>query len=129
MLKAVSNQASSYRNCLFLVYRIMFSKNLKSRVFWGENRKFFCKDRKQKIFLGIFIGSSPGLTTQIRTRPRVTQQGRIKCRRHIPVPAVPTQEAIPEEGGQKCIKSIQIFKFSINSYFAKFDNLMCSNLV
>ena len=39
-----------------------------------------------------------GLTTQIRTRPRATQQGRIKCRHHVTVPAVPTQEAIPEEG-------------------------------
>ena len=40
-----------------------------------------------------------GLTTQIRTHPRATQQGRVKCRRHLTVPAVPTQEAIPEEGG------------------------------
>ena len=32
------------------------------------------------------------LTTQITTRPRATQQGRINCRPHIPVPAVPTQE-------------------------------------
>ena len=41
-----------------------------------------------------------GLTTQISTRPRATQQGRVKCRHHITVPAVPTQKAIPEEGGQ-----------------------------
>ena len=38
----------------------MFSKNLKSRFFWGENRKIFCEVRKQKNFLGTFIGSSPG---------------------------------------------------------------------
>ena len=37
---------------------------------------------------------------QIRTRPRAKQQGRIKCRCHVTVPAVPTQEAIPEEGRQ-----------------------------
>ena len=42
-----------------------------------------------------------GLTTQIRTFPRATQQGRFKCRCHVTVPAVPTQEAIPEEGGLK----------------------------
>ena len=40
-----------------------------------------------------------GLTTQITTRPRATQQTRIKCRCHITIPAVPTQEAILEEGG------------------------------
>ena len=34
-----------------------------------------------------------GLMTQIRTRPIATQQGRIKCRHHITVPTVPTQEA------------------------------------
>ena len=27
-----------------------------------------------------------------------TQQGRVKCRHHITIPAVPTQEAILEEG-------------------------------
>ena len=42
-----------------------------------------------------------GLTTQIRTRPRATHQGHIKCRGHITIPAVPTQEAIPEEGRYK----------------------------
>ena len=31
--------------------------------------------------------------------PRATQQGRIKCRRHFTVLAIPTQEAIPEEDG------------------------------
>ena len=41
------------------------------------------------------------LMTQIRTCPRATQQGRIKCRCHVTVPVVPTQEAIPEEGGFK----------------------------
>ena len=40
-----------------------------------------------------------GLTTQISTRPRATQQGRVKCMRYVTVPAVPTQEAIPEKGG------------------------------
>ena len=39
-----------------------------------------------------------GLTTQIRTHPRPIQQGSVKCRCHVTVPAVPTQEAIPEEG-------------------------------
>ena len=38
-------------------------------------------------------------TTQISTCPRATQQGCIKCRRHVTVLAVPTQEAIPEESG------------------------------
>ena len=36
-----------------------------------------------------------------QTHPRATQQGCIKCRCHITVPAVPTQEAIPEEGDHK----------------------------
>ena len=31
--------------------------------------------------------------------PRTTQQGHIMCVRHVTVPAVPTQEAVPEEGG------------------------------
>ena len=35
----------------------------------------------------------------IRTRPRATQQGCNKSRHHFTVPAVPTQEAIPEKGG------------------------------
>ena len=35
----------------------------------------------------------------ISTCPRATQQGRVKCRHHVTVPAVLTQEAIPEEGG------------------------------
>ena len=38
-------------------------------------------------------------STQISTRPRATKQGRVKCRCHSTVPTVPTQEAIPEEGG------------------------------
>ena len=38
-------------------------------------------------------------TTQISTHPRATQQGRVKCWCHVTVPAVPTQEAILEEGG------------------------------
>ena len=37
--------------------------------------------------------------TQIRTHPRATQQGQVKCRLHVNGPAVPTQEAIPVEGG------------------------------
>ena len=35
--------------------------------------------------------------THIRICPRATQQGRIKCRCHITVPAVPTQDANPEK--------------------------------
>ena len=38
------------------------------------------------------------LTTQISTCPRATQQGRVKCRLYGTVPAVTTQEAIPDEG-------------------------------
>ena len=45
-----------------------------------------------------------GLTTQIRTRPRATQQGHVKCRHHITFPAVPTQEAISEKADNKKIK-------------------------
>ena len=41
-----------------------------------------------------------GLTTQISTCPRATQQGCVKCNRHFTVPAAQTQEAIPEEGGK-----------------------------
>ena len=33
--------------------------------------------------------------------PKATQQGRVKCRHHITITVVPTQEAIPEEGGSK----------------------------
>ena len=36
----------------------------------------------------------------VLTCPRATQQGRVKCKPHVTVPAVPTQEAIPEEGRQ-----------------------------
>ena len=39
----------------------MFSTKSEIQNFFGENRKFFCKDRKQKIFGGTFIGSSPAL--------------------------------------------------------------------
>ena len=49
-----------------------------------------------------------GLTTQIRNRSRATQQGRVKCRSHVTIPAVPTQEAIPEEGGKKSTKSLMV---------------------
>ena len=34
-----------------------------------------------------------------KKQKRVKQQGRVKCRHHVTVPAVPTQEAILEEGG------------------------------
>ena len=46
-----------------------------------------------------FFSNQSGHTTQIKTCPRAKQQGRVKCRRHVIVPPVPTQEAIPEEGG------------------------------
>ena len=36
-------------------------------------------------------------TSSVETRHRATQQGRAKCRRHVP--EVPMQEANPEEGG------------------------------
>ena len=52
-----------------------------------------------------------GLTNQIRTRPRATKQGLIKCRCHFTIPAVPTQEAIPEEGGKKIYKLLFCFVF------------------
>ena len=49
----------------------------------------------------IYIAPQTNLDTrpQIRTRPRATRQGRIQCRCHINVPAVPTQEEILEAGG------------------------------
>ena len=53
---------------------------------------------------GLVVKSSSnqsGLTTQIRTHPRATQKGRIKCRHHVTIPAVPLQEAILEEGRKK----------------------------
>ena len=37
--------------------------------------------------------------TQISTRPRANKQGCVKCRSHVPLPAVPTQGVIPKEGG------------------------------
>ena len=37
-----------------------FFKKSKIQNFLGENRKFFCKDREQQIFLFTFTGSSPG---------------------------------------------------------------------
>ena len=48
-------------------------------------------------------------TTQIRTRTRTTQQGRVNCRHHVTVPAVPTQEAIPEEGGLKNVLTYELY--------------------
>ena len=42
----------------------------------------------------ICSSNQSGLTTQIRTCPRATQQ----CRHHLTVPAVPTQESMLEEG-------------------------------
>ena len=41
------------------------------------------------------------LMTQIRTCPRATEQGRVKCRCQLTVSEVPTQEAILEEGDKK----------------------------
>ena len=38
------------------------------------------------------------------TRPRATQQGCVKCRHHVTVPAVLSQETIPEEGDKKLKK-------------------------
>ena len=43
--------------------------------------------------------TNPDSDPKIRTRPRATQQGRVKCRHHVTLPAVLAQEAIPEEGG------------------------------
>ena len=57
-------------------------------------RWLFCYD--EQLFTKI---NQSGHTTQIRTCPRATQQGRIKCRHHITIPAVLTQAAILEEGG------------------------------
>ena len=73
----------------------------------GRTWKFFLQTRKiQIITFGKYIGftrysssNQSGLTTQFRTHPRATQQGHVKCRRYVTVPAVPSQEAIPEEGG------------------------------
>ena len=53
----------------------------------------------QHVLLSYSSSIQSGLTTQIRTYPRATQQGCIKRRHHITVPAVPTQEAIWEESG------------------------------
>ena len=58
--------------------------------------------------------SQSGLTTQIRTCPRAAQQGRLKCRCHVNVPAVPTQQSIQEEG--RSLK--QIYK-SLNQLYNK----------
>ena len=74
--------------------------------------------RSIELYLGMrkpnWLSSSnqSGLMTQIRIHPRATQQSRVKCRCHGTVPAVPTQEAIPEEGGSyKKIRKIPPFKF------------------
>ena len=45
------------------------------------------------------LPTQSGLMTQIRIRPRATQQGRVKCRPHVTIAAVPTHEAILEEDG------------------------------
>ena len=50
-----------------------------------------------------------GLTTQIRTRPRATQQGCVNCRRHVTVPAVLTHEAIPEDSRGGRIKKYRLY--------------------
>ena len=55
----------------------------------------------------------------IRTHPRATQQSRVKCRRHINIPAVPTQEAIPEEGGYLKNTKKRNLTFSISVKFVK----------
>ena len=39
--------------------------------------------------------------TQISTSPRATKQHCVKCRSHVPLPVVPKQGVIPEEGGYK----------------------------
>ena len=44
--------------------------------------------------------------TQISTHPRANKQGCIKCRSHVPLPVIPTQVVIPEEGGYKTIAVI-----------------------
>ena len=44
--------------------------------------------------------------TQIRTCPRATQQGRIKCRYHVTIPVVPTLEAILNSGRGWIVKKI-----------------------
>ena len=46
-------------------------------------------------------GDQIWIQPQIRARPRATQQGRAKSRRHITSPLVPTQKEIPEEGRQQ----------------------------
>ena len=57
------------------------------------------KYKKAERLLRDISSNQSRLTTQNSTRPRATQQGRVKCRHHITVPVVPTQGAIPEEGG------------------------------
>ena len=65
-----------------------------------ENEKLFNKCDKKSSHGGINGGSNPAWGDYTRyNRPRATKQGCIKCKRHITVPAVPTQEAISEEGG------------------------------
>ena len=56
-------------------------------------------DARDCKLVGMPPQNQSGYTTQIRTHPRATEQGRVKCRCHVTVPAVLTQEAIPEEGG------------------------------
>ena len=46
-----------------------------------------------------------------------TQRGGVKCRRHITVPAVPTQEAIPEEDGQLKKSSLGTSLVELKSVF------------
>ena len=52
-----------------------------------------------------FVTEKDGKTirrpTQISTRPRANNQGCVKCRSHVPPPAVPTQGAIPKKGKKK----------------------------
>ena len=52
---------------------------------------FTTLDRKSRLYIQHL--------TQMSTHPRATKKGRVKCRHQSTVPTVPTQGAIPAEGG------------------------------
>ena len=67
---------------------------------------------KSPLGIMILIAQSQNSSNQ----SRLTTQ--IKCRRHVTVPAVPTQEAIPEEGKPKaCLSLFSVMFMDKGQYF------------
>ena len=75
--------------------RLLVLRDIEDRLFQH------CLQAMREAEKDLSSSNQSGLTTQISTHSRAIQQGRVKCRRHVTVTAVSTQEAISEEGGKK----------------------------